>query len=90
MAALFDLNDLEKRMRTGLDALKRELIGLRTGRASANLLDPVFVQLYGQRMPLSQVGTVSVPEPGSASSATNTPKPPASPSATSAATAWRR
>ncbi len=63
MAALFDLNDLEKRMRTGLDALKRELIGLRTGRASANLLDPVFVQLYGQRMPLSQVGTVSVPEP---------------------------
>jgi ribosome recycling factor len=63
MSALFDLNDLEKRMRTGLDALKRELIGLRTGRASANLLDPVFVQLYGQRMPLSQVGTVSVPEP---------------------------
>lgn len=63
MAAKFDLNDLEKRMRTGLDALKRELIGLRTGRASVNLLEPVHVQLYGQRMPLNQVGTVSVPEP---------------------------
>jgi ribosome recycling factor len=63
MAAAFNLNELEKRMRTGLDALKRELTGLRTGRASAALLDPVHVQLYGQRMPLNQVGTVSVPEP---------------------------
>jgi ribosome recycling factor len=63
MADLFDLNDLEKRMRVGFDSLKRELTGLRTGRASANLLDPVFVQLYGQRMPLTQVGNVSVPEP---------------------------
>ena len=63
MAAKFDLTDLEKRMRVGLDALKRELTGLRTGRASVNLLEPVHVQLYGQRMPLSQVGTVSVPEP---------------------------
>lgn len=63
MAAVFDIKDLEKRMRTGLDALKRELTGLRTGRASVNLLDPVHVQLYGQRMPLNQVGTVSVPEP---------------------------
>jgi ribosome recycling factor len=63
MAAAFDLNDLEKRMRAGLESLKRELTGLRTGRASANLLDPVHVQLYGQRMPLNQVGTVSVPEP---------------------------
>ncbi len=63
MAADFSLNELEKRMRTGLDGLKRELTGLRTGRASAALLEPVFVQLYGQRMPLNQVGTVSVPEP---------------------------
>lgn len=63
MAAKFDLKDLEQRMRTGLEALKRELTGLRTGRASANLLEPVHVQLYGQRMPLNQVGTVSVPEP---------------------------
>jgi ribosome recycling factor len=62
-AAKFDLADLEKRMRAALDSFKRELTGLRTGRASANLLDPVHVQLYGQRMPLNQVGTVSVPEP---------------------------
>lgn len=63
MSAKFDLADLEKRMRIALDALKREFTGLRTGRASASLLDPVHVQLYGQRMPLNQVGTVSVPEP---------------------------
>ena len=63
MAAKFELNDLEKRMRAAHDVLKREYAGLRTGRASAGLLDPVMVQLYGQRMPLSQVGTVSVPEP---------------------------
>lgn len=58
----FDLNDLEKRMRGTIDVMKRELSGLRTGRASANLLDPVHVQIYGQRMPVNQVGTVSVPE----------------------------
>ena len=63
MAAKFDMNDLENRMRVALDAFKRELIGLRTGRASVNLLEPIHVQLYGQRMPLNQVGTVSVPEP---------------------------
>ena len=63
MATKFDIADLEKRMRSALDALKREFSGLRTGRASASLLDPVQVQVYGQRMPLSQVGTVSVPEP---------------------------
>lgn len=62
-AATFDIKDLEKRMRVAFDALKREFSGLRTGRASASLLDPVQVQLYGQRMPLNQVGTVSVPEP---------------------------
>ncbi len=60
--AKFDVNELEKRMRTGLDALKRELQGLRTGRASANLLDPVMVNVYGQRMPINQVATVSTPE----------------------------
>jgi ribosome recycling factor len=61
--ATFDIKDLEKRMRVALDALKRELAGLRTGRANAALLDPVQVQIYGQRMPINQVGTVSVPEP---------------------------
>jgi len=59
----FDINDLERRMRAAIDALKRELSGLRTGRASANLLDPVMVNVYGQKMPLNQVGSVSVPEP---------------------------
>ena len=50
-------------MHGAMDALKKEFGGLRTGRASANLLDPVMVEAYGQRMPLNQVGTVSAPEP---------------------------
>lgn len=58
-----DLNELEKRMHGAMDALKKEFSGLRTGRASVNLLDPVMVEAYGQRMPLNQVGTVSAPEP---------------------------
>jgi ribosome recycling factor len=58
-----DLNELEKRMAGAMDALKKEFQGLRTGRASVNLLDPVMVEAYGQRMPLNQVGTVSAPEP---------------------------
>ena len=62
MATKFDINDLDKRMRAALDALKRELGGLRTGRASVSLLEPIHVQLYGQRMPLNQVGNISVPE----------------------------
>ena len=60
--AMFELKSLETRMRASLDALKREFAGLRTGRASANLLDPVQVMVYGSRMPLNQVATVSVPE----------------------------
>lgn len=59
----FDLNELDKRMRGAIDALKRELSGLRTGRASTHLLDPIQVTVYGAKMPLSQVATVSVPEP---------------------------
>ena len=59
----FDLKELEGRMHTSLDALKRELGGLRTGRASAHLLDPVQVSIYGTKMPLNQVATVTVPEP---------------------------
>ena len=58
-----DISEIEKRMRASIDALKREFSGLRTGRASANLLDPVHVMVYGARMPLNQVATVSVPEP---------------------------
>ena len=58
-----DLSDLQKRMDGAITALKSELAGLRTGRASPNLVDSVTVEAYGQRMPLNQVGTVSVPEP---------------------------
>lgn len=61
-AASFDIKDLEKRMRGALDNLKRELSGLRTGRASANLLEPIHVMVYGSRMPLGQVATISVPD----------------------------
>ena len=57
-----DLKELEKRMTGAMDALKKDFAGLRTGRASVNLLDPVMVEAYGQRMPLNQVGTVSAPE----------------------------
>ncbi len=59
---MFDLNEIEKRMRASLEGLKRELAGLRTGRASANLLDPVQVTVYGSKMPINQVATVTVPE----------------------------
>ena len=61
--ATHDIKEIEKRMRASIDALKREFSGLRTGRASANLLDPVQVMVYGSRMPLNQIATVSVPEP---------------------------
>ncbi len=58
-----DLDDLERRMRGAVDVLKQEFAGLRTGRASASLLEPVKVDAYGSEMPLNQVGTISVPEP---------------------------
>jgi ribosome recycling factor len=61
--ATHDIKEIEKRMRASIDALKREFSGLRTGRASANLLEPVQVMVYGSRMPINQVATVSVPEP---------------------------
>jgi ribosome recycling factor len=59
----FDLAELKRRMQASHATLKHELGGLRTGRASASLLEPVQVEAYGQRMPLSQVATISVPEP---------------------------
>src|SRR6202140_5951219 len=58
-----DLNDIKRRMHGASAALKEELSGLRTGRASAHLLDPVMVEAYGAQMPLIQVASVSVPEP---------------------------
>ncbi|MCW2316827.1 ribosome recycling factor [Rhodoblastus acidophilus] len=62
MSAVFDLADLKRRMQGALASLKHELGGLRTGRASAALLEPVMVEAYGQAMPLNQVATVSVSE----------------------------
>ena len=54
--------DLKRRMHGAVDALKHDLAGLRTGRASTALLDPVQVEVYGSNMPLNQVATVSTPE----------------------------
>ena len=59
----FDLDDLKRRMQSAQATLKHELNGLRTGRASASLLEPVNVEAYGNRMPLSQLASISVPEP---------------------------
>ena len=61
--ATHDINELKRRMQGAMAALKTELSGLRTGRASAHLLDPVQVEAYGAMMPLNQCATVSVPEP---------------------------
>ncbi|WP_407051290.1 ribosome recycling factor [Methyloraptor flagellatus] len=63
MAAKFDLEDLKRRMGQAVNVYKDELAGLRTGRASVNLLEPITVDAYGARMPLNQVATVTVPEP---------------------------
>ena len=63
MAATYDLSDLKNRMQKSIASLRDELAGLRTGRASASLLEPVTVEAYGSRMPLNQVATVTVPEP---------------------------
>lgn len=59
----FDMNDLRRRMDGALGALKHELASLRTGRASASLLDSVSAPAYGTDTPIQQVGTVNVPEP---------------------------
>jgi len=61
--AMHDMNELKRRMQGAVAALKAELSGLRTGRASAHLLDPVTVEAYGSQMPLNQVASVTVPEP---------------------------
>lgn len=61
-ATTHDINELKRRMQGAIQVLKTELSGLRTGRASAHLLDPVHVEAYGSQMPINQVATVSVPE----------------------------
>ncbi len=58
-----DLNDLKRRMDGAINAFKNDIASLRTGRASANILDPVMVDAYGSKVPLNQVGNITVPEP---------------------------
>ena len=58
-----DLSDIKRRMDGAIDALHREFAGLRTGRASASLLEPITVEAYGSAMPINQVGSIAVPEP---------------------------
>ena len=58
-----DLNELRKRMDGAIASLKTEFSGLRTGRATASLVEPIDVDAYGSKMPMTQVGTISVPEP---------------------------
>lgn len=58
-----DLDDLKRRMQGALDMLNQEFGGLRTGRASASLLEPIVVVVYGSQMPLNQVANINVPEP---------------------------
>ncbi|MFQ5439688.1 MAG: ribosome recycling factor, partial [Paracoccaceae bacterium] len=58
-----DLDDLERRMTGALHALRTEFASLRTGRASASMLDPVVIEAYGAQMPINQCATINVPEP---------------------------
>ncbi len=59
----YDRQDIQRRMDGATESLRSDLVGLRTGRASTALLDPVNVEVYGAQMPLNQVATVSAPEP---------------------------
>ena len=58
-----DTDDLKRRMDGALSAMKTEFASLRTGRASSSMLDPIILEVYGQRTPLNQLGTINVPEP---------------------------
>ena len=60
---IIDTDDLQRRMGGALSAMKTEFASLRTGRASSSMLDPITVEVYGQRTPLNQLGTINVPEP---------------------------
>ena len=60
---IIDTDDLQRRMDGALSAMKTEFASLRTGRASSSMLDPVTLEVYGQRTPLNQLGTINVPEP---------------------------
>jgi ribosome recycling factor len=63
VTATYDLNEINRRMQGAIQVLRQELGGLRTGRASAAMLEPVQVEAYGTHMPLNQLATISVPEP---------------------------
>ncbi len=63
MTTTISTDDLRRRMHGAVEAFRHDLAGLRTGRASTALLDPVHVEVYGSNMPLNQVATVQVPEP---------------------------
>jgi ribosome recycling factor len=63
MSSNTDLKELKRRMDGAVSAFKSDIASLRTGRASANILDPVTVEAYGSRMPLNQVANITVPEP---------------------------
>jgi len=63
MSASFDLQEIKRRMQGALTSLRGDFSSLRTGRASANLLDPIQVDVYGAMMAMNQLATVSVPEP---------------------------
>jgi ribosome recycling factor len=58
-----DLNEIKRKMQASISVLKSELAGLRTGRASAHMLDPIQVDAYGSMMPLVQCASVTIPEP---------------------------
>ena len=60
---IIDTDDLQRRMDGALSVMKGEFASLRTGRASSNMLDPITLEVYGQRTPLNQLGTINVPEP---------------------------
>ena len=60
---IIDTDDLQRRMEGALSAMKGEFASLRTGRASSSMLDPITLEVYGQRTPLNQLGTINVPEP---------------------------
>ncbi len=63
MSGAFDISDLKRRMEGAVNALKHDLGGLRTGRASSTMLDPITVNVYGSVMPINQLATINVPEP---------------------------
>ena len=58
-----DTDDLERRMKGAMDSLRQEFASLRTGRASATMVEPIMVDAYGSMTPINQIGTVNVPEP---------------------------